>query len=400
MGHLRYRVQPNGKTRFYASPYPAVQELLKPLGDLVYNLLRSAPWDCTFDQDAGIRKVQRWLSEGKSCSSIDLTSATDLFPLEFQVNALSKLMTSTTGRSHVYHASLKRQLELFTFVSRGEWLLPNDMCDALDLPRGSTRRWKTGQPLGTYPSFGIFAIGHAMLALRACFEVGVDAIEAMGCFVILGDDIVINRDDVANRYQELLDTLGCKISYGKSVFQSNTLAEFAGKIITRTEAFYKPKYLPITDKTVVSLVDTFGPKVVKSYNLFQRAIVSLPRPLGRELNPDGYTLAQRYTWMMLLESGDIDKRRVVGPSDALRRKLELNNISDRPDLNVFCDLPEVVGFFGFKPGNADSSFFERTHELRAIWRSLPYYVNPRGHWKYSHYTSSSWTRKARQILPS
>jgi len=398
VGHIRYRVQPNGKVRYYASPYPVVQKLLKPLGDLVYDLLRDCEWDCTFDQSAGVTKVQQWLREGKSCSSIDLTSATDVFPLKFQTDCIFRLCSLFAGDSHIFLSALKEQLSLFTYISREEWLLPPDMCDAISVPTGSTGRWKTGQPLGTYPSFGMFALSHAMLVLRACCECGVPAEEAPKAFVILGDDIVINNDLVASRYLALLDTLRVGVSHHKCVMNSTKLAEFAGKIITKELSFFKPKYLPVTDKTAVSLVDTFGPKVIGCYNLFQRGLVSLPHPLGRDLNPEGYSLTNRYMWLAQLKSDDKDKRRVIGPCDALRRKVEIDSVSDRPDLNVYKELPELT-VLGFKPGADDSVFFLRNHELRRLWSRLPAYVNPKSVHRYSYYTASSFITKARQVIP-
>jgi len=400
MGFIRYRVQPNGKTRFYAAPHPAVQHLLKPLGDLVYDLLRSAEWDCTFDQSAGVRKVQEWLSEDRECSSIDLTGATDHFPLEFQLDALKRMVTLFQGESHIYITRLEEHFKLFTYISRGEWLLPDDMCDALNVRRSTTASWKTGQPLGTYPSFGVFALGHALLALRACKEAGVPAVEAPNTFRILGDDIVISNPKVTEKYLAMLSTLGAPISAHKSVFRSRRVAEFAGKVITRNLSFYKPKYLPVTDKTCISLVDTFGPKVTKCYNPFQRALVSLPYPVGRELNSPGFSYEKRWEWLMRLESSDIDKRRVTSPSDSLRRKMRLDHVSDRPDLNVYSELPRVVGYAGLTPGPADDIFFEKNAELRRLWRSLPPYINPKSKFRYSYYTPSSWTRKARQVITS
>jgi hypothetical protein len=398
VGHLRYRIQANGKVRFFAAPFPVVQSLLKPLGDLVYHLLASCPWDCTFNQSAGVRKVQEWLREGRSCSSIDLTSATDLFPLSFQIDSVWKLAASLSWRSHIYLTDLKEHLKLFEYISREEWKLPDDMCDSLGIPRGSYDRWKTGQPLGTYPSFGMFALSHGLLVLRACYDVGLSAEDAPRCFVILGDDIVISDDRVADRYLALLGALGAKVSDSKSVKHSKRLAEFAGRIITDTEAFFKPKYLPVTDKTCISLVDTFGPKVIRCYNPFQRALISLPKPVGRDLNPLGFSLADRYFWALQLESTEIDKRRVVGPLDALRRKIEVDEFSDRPDLNVYQELTSLH-VLGFKPGPADDIFFQRDHELRNLWSRLPPYVSPRSKLRYSYYTPSSWTKKARAVLP-
>jgi hypothetical protein len=70
-----------GKTRVVAIGDFYSQAALKPLHDHLFRILRKLEGDCTFDQDAGVRKVIQWHSEGRKTWSFDLKSATDRFPV-------------------------------------------------------------------------------------------------------------------------------------------------------------------------------------------------------------------------------------------------------------------------------------------------------------------------------
>jgi hypothetical protein len=63
------------------------QVLLEPLSAQLFNLLRSIPQDRTFTQDPHIRKV-----EGSMFHSLDLSNATDRFPLTVQKQLLAEML--------------------------------------------------------------------------------------------------------------------------------------------------------------------------------------------------------------------------------------------------------------------------------------------------------------------
>lgn len=128
------------KLRAVANPNRVLQVALKPLGDQLYSYLRTREWDCTFNQEAGVKWVQDELKSGKEIHSIDLSDATNNFPLSVQLEILRGLNAN------------EDDLKLFEEVSRSPW-------DCM----GKTIQWTKGQPLGLYPSFAAFAISHGTM---------------------------------------------------------------------------------------------------------------------------------------------------------------------------------------------------------------------------------------------
>jgi hypothetical protein len=92
VGNIAFLQEPGGKLRSVASPYRLFQQALKPLGDFLYRVARRMPWDCTFDQSAAFDPIRCALEKGTTVHSVDLSSATDLFPLEIQVEVLRSLV--------------------------------------------------------------------------------------------------------------------------------------------------------------------------------------------------------------------------------------------------------------------------------------------------------------------
>jgi len=113
---------------------------LKPLGDAIYSVVEKLEWDCTFDQSKAIPWIQRSLSVGKTVHSIDLTGATDYFPLGIQLETLIGIFGDLLD------------IKLLQSIAQLRW--KSEMGDI---------QWKRGQPLGLYPSFGMFTLTHGLL---------------------------------------------------------------------------------------------------------------------------------------------------------------------------------------------------------------------------------------------
>jgi len=73
------------KVRWIANPYRIHQLALQPLGDVLFKTLKILPWDCTFDQVKPYQHVQEHLKSGGHAYCVDLSSATDYFPLKLQL---------------------------------------------------------------------------------------------------------------------------------------------------------------------------------------------------------------------------------------------------------------------------------------------------------------------------
>jgi len=116
---------PEAKERVIAILDYWSQTALKPVSDAIFAFLKQVKGDCTYDQG----DFTRWLPANGPYYSLDLTSATDRFPIEIQETVLSELI----GQEN---AAAWRQIMVgygFTFQGRQVF-------------------YKTGQPMGAYSS--------------------------------------------------------------------------------------------------------------------------------------------------------------------------------------------------------------------------------------------------------
>jgi hypothetical protein len=231
-GEIHFIQEPGGKLRSVASPFRIHQEALRPLGDLLYDVVRQLPWDCTHAQHEAIPHIQSHLWQGGQVHSVDLSSATDHFPLSLQEEALRAFIP----KEDWIH------IDLFVEISRGWWKSPLG-----DL------QWTKGQPLGLYPSFASFTLTHGLLLfyLNGCRHDNQ--------FFVVGDDVVILNDKLRDSYISMLDRMSCPWSEDKSI-SSNSLAEFAGKIVTKLEVIPQLKWRKMSNDNFLDICRLLGRK--------------------------------------------------------------------------------------------------------------------------------------------
>lgn len=172
------------------------QQILAGLSDQLFNLLRLFPQDRTFTQDPHISKL-----EGSKFHSFDLKNATDRFPIDLQQQLLSEMLGGA------YAAAWKSIMVHEPFAS----------------PEGDFLRYEVGQPMGAKSSWAMFTLSHHMLVQYAAFLTGNYPTQD---YILLGDDIVITNDEVAQKYVELCTGIGVEISAMKT-HVSETTYEFA-----------------------------------------------------------------------------------------------------------------------------------------------------------------------------
>jgi len=267
VGRIGLIQEPGYKLRAVANPGRVFQQVLKPVGDTLYNILRHLPWDCTFNQSKGVSVIQKHLSLGGVVHSIDLSGATDYFPLEMQLHLLKKFLPLD-------------MVDLFSEISQGTW----------EMPDFGLVSWKRGQPLGLYPSFGSFALTHGCLLLGL-------AGGHNDSFYILGDDVVILDEKLAQCYISLLGMLHCPVSTSKTIVSSK-LCEFAGKVITEKSVIPQYKWRIVSDDSFLDTCRNIGPRAIRLLRKRQRQVVekisSLPECLGGfGWNPNGESLETR-----------------------------------------------------------------------------------------------------------
>lgn len=288
------------KLRAVANPFRLFQMVLYPLGEAIFDILKTLPWDCTYDQKKGVQFVIESLQNGKTVSSLDLSSATDTFPLKIQMEVIRAIIqrsitspkpsTISNGRKDQNptmipdnrKADLLECLAIFGEVATMDWSLNGH--DPIS--------WTKGQPLGLYPSFAMFALTHGVLLRNIEEKLG-----RVNTFRVLGDDVVINDPEVARIYREDMDYLGCEISPSKSLVSDN-VAEFAGEVITSNGVVQASKFCSYKPSDVLgpirSLHTLKGLKFVPpTMRRKVAALASAPEPVGLGMNPKGLSLDLR-----------------------------------------------------------------------------------------------------------
>lgn len=270
VGRIGLIQEPGYKLRAVANPGRVFQRVLEPLGDSIYSLLKHLPWDCTFDQSKAHPFLQQAIANGRTVSSVDLSGATDYFPLSLQEHVLRWIFKESP-----------MVMDLFHDVSTASWLMPGF----------GEISWSRGQPLGLYPSFGSFALTHGLLLLGLCDH------EYDHQFFVLGDDVVILDTGLASKYMQILSTLGCPYSDTKTI-TSSKLCEFGGKIVTSNEVIPQLKWRICSDDSFMDIARLLGPKSLRLMRSKQRSVISevseVPDFLGGlGWNPQGKPLEDR-----------------------------------------------------------------------------------------------------------
>ena len=281
VGKVSFIQEPGFKLRAVANPNRIVQVALQPLQRQLFAALRKLKEDCTYDQGKGVSWVSEQLSEGHTCHSIDLSDATNNFPLRLQMLTLRELMPK----------KWEPWLNLFEDSSKGPWRV-------LDPSTKIERNfhWSKGQPLGLGPSFASFALGHHLLARMACYHYGKD--HGDGDYRILGDDIVIVGEEAKERYLTLLSQYGCPVSASKTI-SSDRMAEFAGKIVLRDEGTISPfKWKATSDRSFIDTARNLGPGSIQLFRKRQRSVIALISEIPEEFgglgwNPNGLSYLDR-----------------------------------------------------------------------------------------------------------
>jgi ribosomal protein L27 len=233
-----------------------------------------------------------------------MSKATDNFPWEYQKTVLNMVMNTRD--------SYTRELVglLTSTVERGQW--------HLDSGRNLRRcRWSKGQPLGLGPSFPLFALTHG-LVLFTLNEGRWDQ-----TFYVLGDDVIILDDDLADKYKKWLSTVHVNISEQKT-FSSNAVGQFAGKTYTPHGAFWVPKWVEFTKDNVLDVCSWWFPGLSEIFPKDRKTIdwvLSLPSPLGNGWNPSGLSLDDRlhpHVVDMMLERDEQRKAKAIPSSSECR----------------------------------------------------------------------------------
>nr|BCY26966.1 RNA dependent RNA polymerase [Nigrospora sphaerica mitovirus 1] len=200
---LSIKPDKEGKSRIFAMLDYWSQTALGPLHDHLYKTLKKIDRDCTFDQHSGLKLISDDSSNEGKYYSIDLKSATDRFPVELQEKVLAAMFNKK------YASSWRSLMTRLPFFFSDDKELKNPI------------KWAVGQPLGAKSSWAMFTLTHHVLVQIAAMRTNSTA-----NYVILGDDIVIRGDKLAEEYLKILAFLGVETSEAKTHASYDTF-EFA-----------------------------------------------------------------------------------------------------------------------------------------------------------------------------
>jgi len=268
IGSIQYIQEGGCKLRAIANPSRLAQWLLDPLKNVLLEMLKSFPSDCTFDQMKGVKTVQDRLKAGITCHCFDLSDATNNLPFKHLRNileSLGELVLDDLMEGDLSGSMLFSCMNAFMEFAKTDWMTPE----------GKIVSFTQGQPLGLGPSFPCLALQHHVI-LHECGASHND-------YILLGDDVVIFNKTVAHRYEAAMGHYGVPISFSKTII-SNVVAEFAGKVITRNSINSMYGWQAINATNCIDVLQHHGTKAMSwlpdHLVLPSWHVASLPRYMG------------------------------------------------------------------------------------------------------------------------
>jgi len=283
VGKISFIQEPGFKLRAVANPIRIYQVAFEPLKDKLDQVLQGLPWCWVHNQANGVEKVRSALKQGKTVYSIDLSDATNNFPLGPQLQVLKGILHPDQAMDVI---------PLFEKVSQSPWLITNEK------GQQETITWTVGQPLGLGPSFASFTLTHGLMIEGIWQDLSKKAkVGGEFPFAIVGDDVAIWNKDLARRYLNTLQSWSIPISESKTIV-SNDVAEFCGKVITRDRVYPQLKYRMVSDDSFVDIARNLGPQSLSLFLPLQREVLDKIAPVpeflgGLGWNPKGIPLESR-----------------------------------------------------------------------------------------------------------
>lgn len=216
LGKLGFKVEPAGKIRVFAMVDCVTQCVMKPVHDVLFNILGTIPQDGTFDQLAPAKKLLAKKGPHGSFWSYDLSAATDRFPALLQHAVLALLLGPRLAGLWI---------RLLTW--RGFIVPPPP--EGTKVPKEGVApvvTYGAGQPMGALTSWAVFSLTHHILVQYAAYK-AYGMLRWFEDYALLGDDIVLADSKVAQEYLTLLQVIGVEVGLAKSLISSNGSFEFA-----------------------------------------------------------------------------------------------------------------------------------------------------------------------------
>lgn len=223
------------KLRAAANPMIVLQAINEPLKVILQEISKTIPQICTFDQDRGRKTLKEWITSGVKVWSLDASSFTDRFPLDFQLEVLKRYCDAGIVS--------KPMVEVFQITSGMKYWFK---------PINRAIEYKYGQPQGLGPSFPLATVAHYELLKALCKIGNIDVTK----FMVLGDDVIIADEMLANFYSKWMKDCNVDINMTKSII-SDKLGEFAGVQVTPEKIISRQKLGPLkSNDSFIAMYDS------------------------------------------------------------------------------------------------------------------------------------------------
>jgi len=292
---LSYFSDKEGKVRVVAILDYFSQTSLYMFHRWLYRQLKKIPQDCTFDQGRFKETVATW----KEFDSVDLSSATDRFPIKYIRGILEPVFP-------------KSFLDAWEYIMVGipfSITLPN---------KEENLSYSVGTPMGAYTSWGSFALAHHALVYSCCLELGIKWSEAK--YFLLGDDILFGDHRLSELYKIKIKRLGVEFSLPKT-YTSTKFFEFAKRIFYEGEEITPfPVSAVVSERRFYQLLPVFygelnkgwvfGEKVSKAIASYYRHVKGFNAKFCEEIYNKSLVIEELMLTMRGVHSG-VDCLRAV-----------------------------------------------------------------------------------------
>lgn len=252
-GRLACSLEGAGKRRLFVIGNYIKQRLLHPVHEWAAKVYALSPWMVLSIKDRPIQLLMnRPLSK---VYSFDLTAATDRWP----VSTIHDFMMGVFGPS------------MASCIVNGALAL--NSCSVVPplVKKHSELVFVAGQPLGYHASWPLFALTHHYVVWLAAEEAYPG--RYFRDYALLGDDIVIADQRVAEAYQRLLDKLQVSISKAKSLVSDTGHFEFAKQF---WDGRIKRNLSPVSSKAVLASAGAIGlSQLAHKYILSSKTVIRM-----------------------------------------------------------------------------------------------------------------------------
>jgi len=234
LGKLSLKHEAAGKVRVFAIVDFWTHLALYPLHIWMFDLLKSLPMDGTFDQDQAVKSFANSFGNTK-VFSFDLSAATDNIPVALTTRILAYSLGPRVAKAW----------ELL-LVDR-DFKVPKGK-QGVASTEPNYVRYGRGQPMGALSSWASLALTHHFLVQLAAMRVDQFPYEG---YRVLGDDIVISGQEVADSYVQICSEFEIPIN-NKGIISDPARSVRKGFALTN---FANKYYLGIDDVSPISLKD-------------------------------------------------------------------------------------------------------------------------------------------------